>query len=140
MAYRNVRRIRRLQMSNTRRRLDQQLTAMILARVILFILCLLPYIAQCFYIMNVRNDKNEKLRTAIELLITAINVSISYLNVSGTFYVYLISSARFRRQAKFVLMKKCWKYRRDIPENRRRSSMNNQEALIANSDVNYLDC
>ncbi|CAF4991352.1 unnamed protein product, partial [Rotaria sp. Silwood1] len=52
MAYRNVRRIRRQQMSNARRRLDQQLTAMILARVILFVLCLLPYIAQSFYIMN----------------------------------------------------------------------------------------
>ncbi|CAF4861141.1 unnamed protein product, partial [Rotaria sp. Silwood1] len=52
MAFRNVRRIHRQQMSNTRRRLDQQLTAMILARVILFVLCLLPYIAQRFYTMN----------------------------------------------------------------------------------------
>ncbi|CAF2757299.1 unnamed protein product [Rotaria sp. Silwood2] len=82
MAFRNVRRIRRQQMSNTRRLLDQQLTAMILARVILFVLCLLPYIAQCFYTMNTQNRNNQTLQIAIELLITAINMSISYLNVS----------------------------------------------------------
>ncbi|CAF5076773.1 unnamed protein product, partial [Rotaria sp. Silwood1] len=55
MAYRNVRRIHRQQMSNTQRLPDQQLTAMILARVILFVLCLLPYIAQRFYTINTQN-------------------------------------------------------------------------------------
>ncbi|CAF5159315.1 unnamed protein product, partial [Rotaria sp. Silwood1] len=82
MAFRNVRRIHRQQMSHTRRRLDQQLTAMILARVILFVLCLLPYIAQRFYTINTQIRKNQTLQIAIELLITAINMSISYLNVS----------------------------------------------------------
>ena len=43
LAYRNVRRLVRLQTALNRRRLDRQLTAMIFARVICFILFLLPY-------------------------------------------------------------------------------------------------
>ncbi|CAF3100175.1 unnamed protein product [Rotaria sp. Silwood2] len=82
MAYRNVRRIRRQQMSNTRRRLDQQLTAMILARMILFVVCLLPYTALCFYVLNMQSHNNQTLRSAIEVLILALAVAISYLNIS----------------------------------------------------------
>ncbi|CAF4293642.1 unnamed protein product [Rotaria sp. Silwood2] len=82
MAYRNVRRIRRQQMSNTRRRLDQQLTAMILARMILFVVCLLPYTALCFYVFNMQSHNNQTLRSAIEVLILALAVAISYLNIS----------------------------------------------------------
>ncbi|CAF2947236.1 unnamed protein product [Rotaria sp. Silwood2] len=137
MAYRNVRRIRRQQMSNTRRRLDKQLTAMILARMILFVVCLLPYTALCFYVFNMQSHKNETLQSAIENLILAINSSISYLNISGTFYVYLISSARFRRQTKCVLIKKCWKYIREMSKNCRQPTMNNPVAPMTNSDVDY---
>ena len=82
LAYRNVRRLRRRNMSNVRRRFDRQLTAMILARVVLGVFCLLPFILQRFYIANTRTNPNELLRVAIEQLVTSINVSLSYLNVS----------------------------------------------------------
>lgn len=89
LSYRNVRRIHRLQVSHVRRRLDQQLTAMILARVIFMNLFLIPFIAQRFYIVNVTTDPTNIFRIAIEQLIGAINVSLSYLNVSVCLLLFL---------------------------------------------------
>ncbi|CAF2792606.1 unnamed protein product [Rotaria sp. Silwood2] len=82
LAYRNVRQIRRLQMTNIRRRLDRQLTAMILARVAFLVLCLIPFIIQRFYVANVQTNPKNDFRIAIEQLVGAINLSLSYLNVS----------------------------------------------------------
>jgi hypothetical protein len=82
LAYRNVRRIHRQQLTRTRRRLDRQLTAMILARVTVFILFLIPFIVQRFYATNVPINPNNTLRTAIEQLVGAINISLTYVNVS----------------------------------------------------------
>ena len=82
LAYRNVRRIHRRHMTDVRRRLDHQMTAMILVRVALLVVCLVPSIAQRFYNANVQSDPKDLLRTAIEQLIGSINISISYLHVS----------------------------------------------------------
>lgn len=49
LAYRNVRRIIRRQMAIVRRRLDQQLTAMVLIRVIVFVILTFPYGIQRMY-------------------------------------------------------------------------------------------
>ncbi|CAF3923514.1 unnamed protein product [Rotaria sp. Silwood1] len=87
LAYRNVRRIRRQQMNNIRRRLDHQLTAMILARVTFLVLCLLPFIIQRFYMANAHTDPKDVLRIAIEKLVGAINIVLSYLNVSVCLFV-----------------------------------------------------
>ena len=82
LAYRNVRRIHRLQMTNTRRKLDRQMTAMIFARVAFMIICLIPFLIQRFYTANVPSDPKNILRSAIEYLVGAINVSISYVNIA----------------------------------------------------------
>lgn len=81
-AYRNVRRIHRQQMNHTRRRIDQQLTAMILARVILYLCCSFPYIAQGFYTMNSYHNTEGSLEEAIGQLTTAVNSSLSYASVA----------------------------------------------------------
>lgn len=93
-AYRNVRRIHRQQMSKTRRRIDLQLTAMILARVVLFVISLVPFIIQAFFAFRVHNNNKRPLQTANDILITVINMSISYLNFSVKClanYCYLIN-------------------------------------------------
>ena len=53
LAYRNVRRIIRRQIAVVRRRLDRQLTAMVLARVISLIVLGFPYVLYCIYIDQV---------------------------------------------------------------------------------------
>ncbi|CAF4495231.1 unnamed protein product [Rotaria socialis] len=138
-AYRNVRRIHRQQLSNTRRRMDQQFTAMILARVIMFVLSLAFYVAQNFYTMNIQNHLYQGLSAAVGLLVTSISISISYMNVASLFYVYLIASMRFRRQAKYILMKKCSQYCRWIPEKLHLFSMNNQVVPTMNTVPDYMD-
>ncbi|CAF1273740.1 unnamed protein product [Rotaria magnacalcarata] len=138
-AYRNVRRIHRQQLSNTRRRMDQQFTAMILARVIVFILSLVLYVAQSFYTINSQHNAYQGLSAAIVALITYINVSLIYVNVASSFYAYLVASMRFRRQAKYILMKKCLQCCRWIPGKFHRSNMNNQVAPITNTVPDYMD-
>ncbi|CAF3926165.1 unnamed protein product [Adineta steineri] len=81
LAYNNVRRIVRRQIPIVRRKLDQQLTAMILIRIIVFIVLTVPYDIQRMY---------------------------TYI-AKISFYVFVITSGRFRRQVKHVLVKKCWR-------------------------------
>jgi hypothetical protein len=107
LAYRNVRRIIRLQVPIVRRRLDQQLTAMILARVICLLTLGLPYIIYSISILNISINPNNSIGLAIKQLIGAILLSLFYGNYSINFYIFLIISSRFRHQVKYFLIKKC---------------------------------
>ena len=89
LAYRNVRLIHRLHMTNTRRKLDHQMTAMVFARVTFMIVCLIPFLAQRFYTINVQTDRNNLLRASIEYLVAAINTSITYLNIAVRIFAIL---------------------------------------------------
>jgi hypothetical protein len=82
LAYQNVRHIIRHQVPVVRRRLDRQLTAMVLIRVCLFIITTLPYIALQIYQLNVPSNTNDSLRTAINQLISVITFAIVFLNYS----------------------------------------------------------
>ncbi|CAF1321764.1 unnamed protein product [Rotaria sordida] len=46
---------------------------------------------------------------AILQLFTAITISLFDLNYAGSFYLFLITSTRFRRQVKCVFINKCWR-------------------------------
>ncbi|CAF3493318.1 unnamed protein product [Adineta steineri] len=108
LAYNNVRRIVRKQMPVVRRRLDQQLTAMILIRIIVFIVLTLPYDIQRMYTYIAKVNQSNQLYYAIINLIGSILVTFFNLNYAISFYVFLATSVRFRRQVKRVLVKKCW--------------------------------
>ncbi|CAF1549220.1 unnamed protein product [Adineta steineri] len=108
LAYNNVRRIVRKQMPVVRRRLDQQLTAMILIRIIMFIVLTLPYDIVRMYTYIAKVDQSNQLYYAIINLIGSILVTFFNLNYAISFYVFLTTSVRFRRQVKRVLVKKCW--------------------------------
>ncbi|CAF4411243.1 unnamed protein product, partial [Adineta steineri] len=109
LAYRNVRHIIRQQLPIVRRKLDKQITAMVLMRVIAFVCLLLPYITYRIYAINFPISQSIPTAYAIAQLIQAIFTSINLINYIINFYIFIIFSSRFRRQVKLVLVKKCWK-------------------------------
>lgn len=80
LAYRNVRRLIRQRITIFRRRLDRQLTAMVLARVFCLILFGSPYIIYSVYYINVSVTNGNQLQMTIFRLITRIVYSILFLN------------------------------------------------------------
>ena len=80
LAYRNVRRIIRRQINVIRRRLDRQLTAMILARVWFLIIFGLPYIGLSLFRLNFSITDGDQLRVAIFRLAATITYSLLYIN------------------------------------------------------------
>ncbi|CAF1043584.1 unnamed protein product [Adineta steineri] len=109
LAFTNVRQIVRRQMPVFRRRLDRQMTSMILIRVIFLIIFTLPNTIQRIYTLIVPADPNDLIGAALEQLVGVITISLFYCHVSCSFYIFIISSRRFRRQVKYVFFKKCWK-------------------------------
>ncbi|CAF1126249.1 unnamed protein product [Adineta steineri] len=108
LAYHNVRHIVRRQLPIVRRKLDKQITAMVLMRVIIFVCLVLPYVTYRIYTVNFPTSRNMPMAYAISRLIQAIITSIYIINFSINFYIFIIFSPRFRRQVKLVLVKKCW--------------------------------
>ncbi|CAF1504345.1 unnamed protein product [Adineta ricciae] len=107
LAYQNARHLIRRQLPIERRRLDRQMTAMIFARVIMFIVVSLPYTIFRVYILNNNTSQLETFRYAIDGLISTIVTSLLFLTYAMTFYLFWLTSSRFRRQVKTVLSKRC---------------------------------
>ncbi|CAF1058374.1 unnamed protein product [Adineta steineri] len=108
LAYHNVRRIVRRQLPIVRRKLDKQITAMVLMRVIAFVFLVLPFVTYRIYTINFPVSRSVPMAYAIGKLIQAILTSIYIIDYIINFYLFLIFSPRFRRQVKLVLVKKCW--------------------------------
>ncbi|UJR36675.1 hypothetical protein I4U23_029392 [Adineta vaga] len=105
LAYFNVRRIIRRQIPIVRRRLDRQLTTIILSKVAFLVPTTLPFVLSRIYLLNRSINPNDTVRLAIDQLISTITYSLYYINLSGTFYVFLAVSKRFRQQVKRVFIK-----------------------------------
>jgi len=82
LAYQNVRRIVRRQMAIRRRKLDQQLTAMILARVTFFILTFTPYVVVRIYILVSMKTQPSVTNTALVQIVSNISTLLSFVNYS----------------------------------------------------------
>ncbi|CAF3357361.1 unnamed protein product [Rotaria sp. Silwood2] len=108
LAYRNVRRIVRRHMPIRRRKLDQQLTAMILIRVVFLVIMILPYVLERIYAV-IFKAKHGTLYDAVFTLIDDVAYSCFHINYAGSFYLFLISSKRFRRQVKHAFIQRCWR-------------------------------
>jgi len=80
LAFRNVRRLVRRQIPIVRRRLDRQLTAMILIRTVAFIILVLPYVIHRIYWLQINVSQEALLRSAIDYLIMGVIVSVFNLN------------------------------------------------------------
>jgi hypothetical protein len=72
LAYRNVRNLVRRQIPIERRRLDRQLTAMVFARIIVFVILSLPYTIYRIYLLNNIVSTTDSLSYDINQLVTAI--------------------------------------------------------------------
>ncbi|CAF3640038.1 unnamed protein product [Rotaria sp. Silwood1] len=90
LAYQNVRRIIRRQMSIVRRRLDRQLTAMILLRVALFVITTLPYISFRIYQINTSVNYHYTDSVGIIELINATLITIYNIDYSVFGYCFCI--------------------------------------------------
>jgi hypothetical protein len=89
-AFRNVRRIVRRQLPIVRRRLDQQMTAMVLLRVLAFVCLVTPYITYRVYTINVPISPTKPMAYAIGRLLQAIFSSCISLNYSVKLSTHLI--------------------------------------------------
>jgi hypothetical protein len=72
LAFRNVRRIVRRQLPIVRRRLDRQMTAMVLIRVIFFVCFALPYSSYRVYAINNPVSRSQPMEFAIRQLLQAV--------------------------------------------------------------------
>ena len=79
LAYTNVRRIVRRQIPIARRRLDRQLTAMVLTKVAFLVVATLPYIIFRIYTLNIPDHRSDTIRMSIEQLIFVITASLYYI-------------------------------------------------------------
>lgn len=87
LAYRNVRRIIRHQVPIARQRLEQQLTAMILVRVALFVLAISPYVAYRIYQVNSSIAlTGSSLTSAIDQLVRAFTLTSYNLSFAVSLY------------------------------------------------------
>ena len=93
LAYRNVRRIVRRQLAVVRRRLDQQMTALALSRVLCIVILGLPFIVINLYQLNLSSTTDDLRHLAITQLISAIAYSLLYTN-------YCVSSLRCKMWSK----------------------------------------
>jgi hypothetical protein len=80
LAYLNVRRIIQLRMAVVRRKLDKQLTAMVLAKVAFLVVTISPSIVFRIYLLNVTVDSNNFIHIAIDQLISNIAYALFYVN------------------------------------------------------------
>ncbi|CAF0935790.1 unnamed protein product [Adineta ricciae] len=115
LAYRNVRRLVRRHIPVIRRRLDRQLTAMVLTRSICLIALGLPYIVYSLYALNSTIRKDDELSLAISQLFEVVTLSLFYTNYSINFYVFLFISAQFRRQVKYYFFKRWFRLATQVP-------------------------
>jgi hypothetical protein len=80
LAFRNVRKIVRSRVRLERRRLDRQLTAMVLIRVTFLVPLTLPYVIHYAYTFSRKN--RDSFQLALDQFIAAITISFAYLHYS----------------------------------------------------------
>ncbi|CAF1482045.1 unnamed protein product [Adineta steineri] len=96
LAYRNI----RLTTALTRHRVDRQLTRMICMQVILIAVCQIPYGIFNAYTLLTANVTKDADRLDKELFASRIAALLNYGTSSGNFYVFLVTSSRFRQIVK----------------------------------------
>jgi hypothetical protein len=107
LAYRNVRRIVRRQIPIDRRRLDQQLTAMIFVRVIAFVLFLLPYTIHRIIVLNVSAIPENTTIYVTNLWVRAIATTLIYSNHAVIFFLFVNASLILRGPNESTLQFSC---------------------------------
>ena len=102
LSYQNVRRIVRRQIPIVRRRLDRQLTAMILSRVVLFVVTTLPFVIFRTYQVNRSLDQTDAYAVSVDQLFRTVttvfynsNSAVKFTRCSSPFQYTLQFLGRF---------------------------------------------
>ena len=82
LAYLNVRRIVQLRMTAVRRKLERQLTAMVLAKVSFYAVIAVPAIVLRIYALQLTMNSSDPLQLAIGQLISSISIALYYANAA----------------------------------------------------------
>ncbi|CAF1305614.1 unnamed protein product [Adineta steineri] len=90
------------QINSHQRRRDRQITRILFIQVIILVLCATPITAQKLYSYATMFIIKDQLRTSIDNLISQITTEISYINNSATFYIYSLTSKKFRTEVRRV--------------------------------------
>lgn len=102
LTIRNFKQIHRVNMGNQRRR-DIQLIRILLIQVSILVLFSIPVAIQKLYASSTVFMSKNSLTTAIENLVNQISIEISYISNSTTFYVYSITSKKYRHEVFQIL-------------------------------------
>jgi hypothetical protein len=97
LAFYNVRHIIRRQVPIARRQLDRQMTAMVLMRVVSFVILVLPYTIYRIYVINFPVSQVNLLQYAIVRLLQAISFSFASVNytVKSLYLIHVVDSDLF---------------------------------------------
>ncbi|CAF1073410.1 unnamed protein product [Rotaria sordida] len=128
LAYQNVRRIIRRQIPLMRRRLDRQMTAIALTRVMCIVSLGIPFIIWSLFRLNITYHADDHVEEAILNLSSVVIYSILYTNYAINFYLFLMISPRYRHQVKYFFIKKLRRSLTILSNPRLIISKNNQVA------------
>jgi hypothetical protein len=97
LAFYNVRHIIRLQVPIARRQLDRQMTAMVLIRVVFFVILTLPYAIYRIYVTNFPLSRADLLQYAIGRLFQAISLSFASMDytVRSSYLIHIVNTDLF---------------------------------------------
>lgn len=98
-----IRNIKYLNQINFRHRRDAQLSKILFVQVIVLVLFATPITAQKIYSFATVSANKSNLTLAIENLFNQITTEISYINTSTTFYLYSLTSKRFRKEVSYTV-------------------------------------
>jgi hypothetical protein len=101
-----IQNVKYLDQIHSRRRRDIQLNRILLVQVIVLVLFATPITAQKVYSCALMFTKKSELTIAIDSLINQITTEISYINSSTTFYIYSLTSKKFRNEVSHIFSSK----------------------------------
>jgi hypothetical protein len=103
LTIRNVNYRNHITINRTHRRRDVQLTRILFIQVSIVVLFAIPVTIHQMYTLSTSSMVKSALTTAIENLVNQITIEILYISNSTMFYVYSITSKRYRKEVVHIL-------------------------------------
>jgi hypothetical protein len=98
-----IRNVKSLHRINLHQRRDVALTRILLIQVIILVLFAVPITSQKIYGAATMFNTKSSLTTAVDSLFNQITTELSYINSSTAFYIYSLTSKKFRKEVSQIL-------------------------------------
>ncbi|CAF1113833.1 unnamed protein product [Adineta ricciae] len=102
LTYRHVKQIAYRTVPLVRRRLDQQLTTMVLTQTVFNSFAIIPYVVMVLIVNHTTLLTDASTGNVTLFVLTTIAITY-YLYPTSSFYIYMCTSERFRQQLRYVL-------------------------------------